>query len=119
MWVRVLSAGVLAIVAGVSLFATFGISPGADPLAARLGRECRVQLRRDLLGAACPLPVSCTTDSFNGAQVSVIGEFNGITDQWIVMRTLRRETTEATSGVRKDEFWIPRDAVLLIQFEAP
>ena len=107
------------VLAVVSIFAIVGAAPAqsADPLATRLGRECKIQFRRDYLGASCPTPVAFTTDSVNGSVLSLVGELTGVNESWVVLRTIRRETTEARSNVRKDEFWIPREAVLLIQFD--
>ena len=109
------------ILAGVASLALLGAAPAAsaDPLASRLGRDCKVQFRRDYLGAACPSPVTFTVDTINGSVLSLVGELTGVNESWVVLRTIRRETTEARSNVRKDEFWIPRDAVLLVQFDSP
>ncbi|MBL9001592.1 MAG: hypothetical protein JNK25_10700 [Phycisphaerae bacterium] len=110
-----LTCGVLAVI----LAGTFALSPaaGPDPLAARIGRDCKVQFRRDYLGASCPTPVAYSTDVVNGSVLSLVGELTGVDESWVRIRTLRRETTEARANIRRDEFWIPRDAILLIQFD--
>lgn len=110
----VISVGVLA---SAAMLLALSPSERPDPLAQRLGRECKVQLRRDYLGAACPIPVSFSVDQFQGAPVSIVGELTGVNDQWLAVRTVRREATEARVNARKEEIWIPRDAVLIILFE--
>ncbi len=114
----------LAMILGVAAAAVIAATQlGAGPvpidqLSARVGRDCKVQLRRDLLGAASNLPVSVFSDAVQGLAVSIIGELAAVNDSWIVLKTTRRESTEARVNIRKDEIWIPRDAVLLVQFDA-
>ncbi len=64
-----------------------------------------VQIRRDLLGAGGNLPISPTTGSFNGADVCVTGKLLKVNEEWVV---LERD---------KQEIWIPRENVLLIQID--
>lgn len=68
-----------------------------------VGANCTIQFRRDALGANMSNPISPTTGSINGAEVSVHGQLKGINDDWVVI----------TNGAR--EIWVPRDMVLLIQ----
>lgn len=76
--------------------------PAVAPLP--LGERCTVQLRRDALGAGADLPVPPTTNSINGADVSISGELVRADQDWLVLR-----------GEGKDR-WIARHAVLFVEF---
>lgn len=66
------------------------------------GTVVSLQFRRDALGAAANLPVPPTSDSHNGAPVSIQGKLVTITDDWIGLdRDSRRH-------------WIPRETVLML-----
>jgi hypothetical protein len=74
-------------------------------LAEKVGQNCIVQFRRgDGLGAAGSLPVSATTGSINGAEVSVSGKLRAVSGGWIAVE----------SG--STEYDIPRESILLVQF---
>lgn len=73
--------------------------PGQPPT----GKNVTVQFRRDALGSAHTLPISPTTDSQNGAKVSLQGKLIKVNEEWVVLE------------YQKKKHWIPRDAVLLIR----
>jgi hypothetical protein len=68
-----------------------------------IGKGVTVQFRRDALGSAHTLPVPPTTDSQNGAQVSLIGTLVLVNAEWVVLKHSERD------------HWVPREAVLLIR----
>jgi predicted small lipoprotein YifL len=75
------------------------------PLADKVGQDCTVQFRRgDGLGAAGDLPVTLTTDSINGAEVSVSGKLLTVSAGWIVV--------QSAIG----EHHIPHESILLVRF---
>ena len=76
------------------------------PFADRIGKSCIVQFRRgDALGAAGNLPVPPSTGNINGADVKVSGLLRAVSHDWIAIE----------SGDK--EYCIPRDSILLVQFE--
>ncbi len=68
-----------------------------------IGASVTVQFRRDALGTAMTLPVSPTTDSQNGAQVSMHGTLERVNAEWVVI------------VFQGKEHWIPRSSVLLLR----
>jgi len=72
-------------------------------LSGQVGKTCKVQFKRNALGGGASLPVPPTTDSINGADVSLSGTLQTVESSGIVI----------SSGEKK--FWIPRDAILLIE----
>jgi hypothetical protein len=68
-----------------------------------VGKKVTVQFRRDALGSAHTLPIPPTTDSQNGAQVSLSGKLTMVNSEWIVLEH------------QKLKHWIPLDSVLLIR----
>lgn len=74
---------------------------------AQAGAACKVQFRRDALGAAADMPVPPTSDSHNGAALSSSGQFVRLTSDWFVMN---RENAEV---------WIPVEAILSVEFAKP
>ena len=68
-----------------------------------LGRDCRVQLRRDALGMAGAAPIGATQEW--GGRVAVAGKVLELTDQWLVLQP--QET-----GRR---YCIPVASILLIE----
>lgn len=54
-------------------------------LKAFVGKNCTVQFRRDWLGMTAVLPVSPTTNSINGAEVSIYGKLDHIDNDWIAL----------------------------------
>jgi hypothetical protein len=67
------------------------------------GGTCTVQFRRDALGSGGS-PVSPTTDSINGAEVSIQGTLVRVDSEWVVVDREHRE------------LWVPRQSVLLLDF---
>lgn len=78
-------------------------NPAGKTLSIQKGKQCTIQFRRDALGAARDLPVSPTTGSINGAEVSVSGKFVAMDQEWVVINQ--------GSG---REIWVPRNMVLAI-----
>ena len=75
------------------------------PFSQNIGKNCTVQFRRgDGLGAGQNLPVSPTTDNINGSDVSVSGKLRAVADGWVTLE------------VQNAEYCIPRESILLIQF---
>ena len=72
-----------------------------------LGQNCKVQFRRDALGSAHQLPVAATTDSINGAEVSLSGKLLEIGPHGIVVETGAHHR------------WIPEEAILMIEVSKP
>ena len=68
------------------------------------GDTCKVQLRRDMLGAEASLPIPPTTDLYNGAAVSISGRLEDADHSGIVLRSEGRD------------LWIPMAAILLVDF---
>ena len=71
------------------------------------GDSCKVQLRRDMLGAETTLPIPPTTDVYNGASVSLSGILEDVGHNGLVLRHDGRD------------LWIPMEAVLLVDFGTP
>jgi hypothetical protein len=72
-----------------------------------IGATCKIQFRRDALGAGAATPVPPRTDSFNGADTSVRGTLKQFASEWIVL------------DVSGKDVWIPKTVVLLIEVEPP
>ena len=81
-------------------------STQSHPLNSRKGDFCKVQLRRDALGAKAGLPIPPTADAYNGAAVSVSGELRKIYGSGVLLDN---------AG---DDIWIPSDSILLLEFPA-
>ena len=62
-----------------------GGSSGPSPLSALVGRNVRVQFRRDALGLAAPAPVPPTGQGPGGRAVSVSGVVRSATGGWLVL----------------------------------
>ena len=58
---------------------------GPSPLSALVGRNVRVQFRRDALGSAAPAPVPPTGQGPGGRSVSVTGVVRSATGGWLVL----------------------------------
>jgi hypothetical protein len=70
------------------------------------GKPCIVQLKRNALGCAAQLPVSPLTSNINGADVAIYG-------------TLKKVDKDAVTIINgKTTYWIPKDSILLIQFDS-
>jgi hypothetical protein len=82
-------------------------APTAEPtpLTGKIGQNCTVQFRRgDALGGAASTPASPTTNAINGAEVCISGKLQKVEGRWIVV------------AVDNFEYCIPRESILLIQF---
>ena len=73
-----------------------------------LGDRCKVQFRRDALGAAASNPVPPTTDNINGVDVSMIGTLTDITPEAVVV---------SNHGTSERDHWIPLNSILFLQFD--
>ena len=77
----------------------------AHPLSSSVGKTCIVQFKRNALGGAADLPVPPTTDTINGAKVSMAGKLQAVRNDGILMRINDKVT------------WVPMDSVLLVQVQ--
>ena len=68
------------------------------------GERCKVQLRRDMLGAETALPIPPTTDAYNGARVSIAGVLDDVGHNGVVLVSEGRD------------IWIPMEAILMVDF---
>ena len=75
---------------------------GSEPEQPPVGKTVTVQFRRDALGSG-QTPVPPTTDTMNGARVSLTGELVEASSQWFVVK------------FGGEDHWIPRAMVLLIK----
>lgn len=93
-----------------AVIVTVGIAGCGQPTASsslsrKLGTNCVIQFRRgDGLGAGGGNPVPPTTSNMNGADVTVSGKLTSVSDLWVGLHQDKRE------------YFIPRDAILLIDF---
>ena len=71
------------------------------------GSMCKVHFNRNALGLAGNAPAPMDTDVFNGAEVSVTGEFVKMSDSWLVLKI--------TDDKQR---WIPRQAILQMTVES-
>lgn len=71
-----------------------------------IGKNVRVQFRRDALGAAAPVPISPETGSFNGASTCLIGPLQKVDAKGIVIGNHQREASPR---------WIPREVILFVE----
>lgn len=91
-------------------------APGRDgvsrttSLRSHLGDRCKVQFRRDALGAAASNPVPPTTDNINGVDVSMVGTLTDVTPEAVVV---------SYGGTNERDHWIPINSILFIQFDIP
>jgi hypothetical protein len=70
--------------------------------APKIGRQCTVQFRRNLLGTASNSGISPLAGSVNGVEFSVAGTLSQANDSWVIL----------SSGQR--EYCIPRENILLL-----
>ena len=73
-------------------------------LKGKLGKPCTVQFKRNALGGAS-LPVLPTTNTINGAVVSISGTLKKIDKDAVII-------SDGTTT-----YWIPKDSILLIQID--
>jgi hypothetical protein len=85
-----------------------GEAAGPSPLAPLVGRNVKVQFRRDALGVAAGAPISPTAQGPGGRAVHLVGTVRSVTGGWLV---LERE---------RNTYWIPHSTILVIeQTESP
>lgn len=68
-----------------------------------VGKNVRVQFRRDALGAAATLPVPPATSAINGAETCVVGQLMKVESEGIVI------------GPEQHPKWIPREVILFLE----
>src|SRR5438132_3624033 len=81
---------------------------GPSLLAAKVGQNCIVQFRRNLLGAASPKTIDPTIVRLTGditAEYAVEGKVSQVSEHWVVI-----------AGEKGEQYYIPRDAILLVVF---
>ena len=71
-----------------------------------IGKNVRIQFRRDALGAAASLPIPATTDDINGASTAVVGPLVKVNAKSIVIGDHQRQSSPK---------WIPREVILFVQ----
>ncbi|MEM8865855.1 MAG: hypothetical protein AAGF31_09965 [Planctomycetota bacterium] len=67
------------------------------------GDFVKIQFRRDALGAGRDLPIDPTTDSINGAEVTLAGRLSRVEGSAILLIDSSEKTV-----------WIPRDVILTV-----
>lgn len=68
-----------------------------------VGKNVRVQFRRDALGAAASLPIPPMTGEINGAETTVVGHL------------IKVEGTGIVIGPEERPKWIPREVILFVE----
>ena len=95
----------------IGLFVLVGCeSPG--PIESRIGRNCAVQIRRDLLGTTSNLPVGVETENINGSAVALSGKLIEESADYVVLLL-----PEPANPPR--EYIVPRTSILFISCELP
>ncbi|MHC5538829.1 hypothetical protein ACYOEI_11470 [Singulisphaera rosea] len=85
-----------------------GSRPAEDPVVAfGVGNQCKVYFSRDVLGLGADSPASPTADTIGEVQVFMKGILVKATGDWITVR------------VGKMDYFIPRDAILMIEMQSP
>jgi hypothetical protein len=79
---------------------------------ARIGRNCEVQIRRDLLGTSSNLPVGVDTQNINGAAVALSGKLTEDSADYVVL-------TLPEPAMPPREYIVPRSSILFISCELP
>ena len=76
-----------------------------DPVRPPAGRACKVHLRREALGVAGQVPYPLEGNRITTDRVQLTGTLERVGRDWLVLRSDR------------STFWIPRDAVLAVEFD--
>ena len=76
---------------------------GSAALGALVGRNVRVQFRRDMLGVAAPAPIPPTGQGPGGRAVNVSGSVRSVPSGWLVLERDNRTV------------WVPLASILLIE----
>ena len=71
-----------------------------------MGKNVRIQFRRDALGAAASLPISPNTGEINGASTTLVGTLQKVDAAGIAIGNHQRKTSPR---------WIPREAILFVE----
>ena len=90
---------------GASDATTPGTATVEDTVRPPAGRACKVHLRREALGIAGQMPYALRGNNIAADRVQVSGTLERVGSDWLVLRSDR------------STYWIPRDAVLAVEFE--
>ena len=77
----------------------------ADSSITSAGKPCTVQLRGDALGAAADLLISPRTSNSKAVYTTISCTFKSIRGDWVIVISQDKEV------------WIPKNSILLIEFE--
>ncbi len=78
--------------------------PTPAPLASRVGSQCAVYIRPEVLGMASDLPMSARSSGLNGATTTLNGQLTQIGADWIVVET------------QGEAIHIPQACILMLSF---
>ena len=84
--------------------ATTGAGATQDEVRPPAGRRCRVHLRREALGIAGQAPYPITGNNLAADRAQLTGTLERVGRDWLVLRGER------------STYWVPRDAVLAVEF---
>jgi hypothetical protein len=101
---KILKVLIVGVIVAVLLGSCF--SDHKSYLKSKRGKPCIVQFKRNALGGAASLPVPPTTNSINGADVSISGTLQKVDKDAVII----------SNG--KTTYWIPKDSILLLQFDS-
>jgi hypothetical protein len=82
-------------------------------LRSKVGYYCTVQFRRDALGAAASNAIPATTGVMNGAEVQLTGLLKDVKGDYLVI-----ETPAPGDPTKKNEYWVPRHSILLLEWSS-
>ena len=80
-----------------------------DVLSEKVNSNCTIYFNRAALGGTSPNIVPATTDSIDGASISLSGKLIKVTPEWIVL-----EYYPDNNIKMKRNAWIPRRVVLFV-----
>ena len=80
------------------------VAVAQDAVLPPAGRRCRVHLRRDSLGVANPAPYPIVGNNIASERALLAGTLERVGRDWLVLRGER------------STFWLPREAVLAVEF---
>jgi hypothetical protein len=81
-----------------------GAAATPDEVRPPAGRRCRVHLRREALGIAGQAPYPITGNNLAADRAQLTGTLERVGRDWLVLRGER------------STYWVPRDAVLAVEF---
>jgi len=76
-----------------------------DPVRPPAGRRCRVHLRREAMGVAGQAPYPLTGNNLATDRTQITGTLERVGRDWLVVHGDR------------STYWVPREAVLAVEFE--